>query len=337
MPSEPLPSLYSTSAAFDAAWLDVGHGHRVYYEQAGLPDGIPAVLLHGGPGSGSSARQRDIADSGRYRIVQFDQRGCGRSTPLGETAHNHTDALIADIEALRVHLRIERWLVCGGSWGAALALAYAARHRERVAGLLLRGVFLTGEDDLRWFFHGVAALAPDANAEFLQLIPGRWQQSVVAWLDRCFARDDARCGQIAAAWQAYELRLSGERATFGSASPQGPAPAEGASARLIAKYRVQAHYLKRRCFLGEAALLRAANALRGVPVAIVHGENDRICRPINAWRLHRSCPGSRLAWAAEAGHSPWHPATLALSRSATECFAMAHDFAAWPDGQRSRS
>src|SRR5690348_15392069 len=144
MSSTPLQNVPSGSAASAARWLEVGHGHRVYYEQAGAPDGIPVVLLHGGPGSGSSTRQREIVDAERYRIVQFDQRGSGRSTPLGETRHNHTDALIEDIEALRRHLGIERWLVCGGSWGAALALAYAGRHPDRVSGLLLRGTFLTG-------------------------------------------------------------------------------------------------------------------------------------------------------------------------------------------------
>jgi len=331
MSSEPLASLPSANSAFDAAWLDVGDGHRVYYEQAGVADGIPVVLLHGGPGSGSSARQREILDARRYRIVQFDQRGCGRSTPPGETLHNHTDALIADIEALRVHLGIERWLVGGGSWGAALALAYAARHRESVTGLLLRGVFLTGDDDLAWFFHDVAALAPEANAEFMQAIPRHWRRSVVAWLDRCFANRDPRCGRVAAAWQAYETRLTGER-------PQTNAPPnEEASSRLIAKYRVQAHYLKRRCFLGERAVLRAASSLRGVPVAIVHGEYDRICRPINAWRVHRACPGSRLTFAAQAGHSPFHPATFALSRSAAECFAASGDFSGWPGESGART
>jgi proline iminopeptidase len=324
MSSEPLASVPSANSPFDAGWLDVGDSHRIYYEQAGVADGIPVVLLHGGPGSGSSARQRDSLDPRRYRIIQFDQRGCGRSTPLGETLHNHTDALIADIEALRVHLGVERWLVGGGSWGAALALAYAARHRERVTGLLLRGVFLTGDDDLAWFFHDVAALAPEAHAEFMQVIPRHWRRSVVAWLDRCFANGDPRCGRVAAAWQVYEHRLTSERAQTNA--PQN----DEASARLVAKYRVQAHYLKRRCFLGERAVLRAASSLRGVPVAIVHGEQDRICRPINAWRVHRSCPGSRLAWAPQAGHSPFHPATFALSRSAADCFAANGDFSAWP-------
>ena len=145
---------------FDAAWLDVGQTHRLYYEQAGAADATAALLLHGGPGSGSSPRQRAFFDPAPFRVIQFDQRGCGRSQPLGETAHNHADALIEDIERLRLHLGIDRWLVCGGSWGAALALVYAARHRERVGGLILRGLFLTGHADLAWFFHGVSALAP---------------------------------------------------------------------------------------------------------------------------------------------------------------------------------
>jgi proline iminopeptidase len=329
--SAPSQNVPSGSAAFATGWIEVGHGHRLYYEQAGAPQGIPAVLLHGGPGSGSTVRQLESLDAARFRIVQFDQRGCGRSTPLGETAHNHTDALIEDIEALRRHLGIERWLVSGGSWGAALALAYAGRHRESVSGLFLRGTFLTGREDLDWFFHGVGALAPEAHETFMRVVPRSWHRSVVAWLDRCFARGDERCGQIAAAWQAYEDRLTSMQASVprSPAGPHAPTADEG-SARLIAKYRVQAHYLQRRCFLGEAAVLRAASTLRGVPVAIVHGELDRICRPINAWRVHRSCAGSRLAWAVQAGHSPFHPATFALSRSAADCFAANGDFSNWP-------
>ena len=328
MASAPQPSVPSATAAFDADRLDVGEGHRLYYEQAGAADGMPVVVLHGGPGSGSTARQREFFDGQRYRIVQFDQRGSGRSEPLGETRHNHTDALIADIEALRIHLGIDRWLVCGGSWGSALAVAYAACHRDRVSGVLLRGIFLTGQGDLDWFFHGAAALAPDANAEFLRIVPRRWQRSVVTWLDRCFERDDPRCGRIAAAWQAYELTLSGDHPAPRTGSTR-VADVEG-SPRLVAKYRVQAHYLRRQCFLGERAVLRAASTLRGMPVAIVHGEQDRICRPFNAWRLHRACPDSRLAWAPQAGHDPFHPATSSLLRSASDTFASAGDFATWP-------
>jgi proline iminopeptidase len=329
MPSGAVPIQSSAATAIAAGWLDVGHGHRVYYEQAGAADGIPLVLLHGGPGSGASARQREIADAARYRIVQFDQRGAGRSTPPGETAHNHTDALIADIEALRESLGIERWLVGGGSWGATLALVYAARHPGRVSGVFLRGTFLATCDDLEWFFHGAAAFAPAAHAAFLGIVPRRWQRSVVHWLDRCFARTDARCPAIAAAWQAYELALDGESPS--ASRPATVATSGEASSRLVAKYRVQAHYLARRCFLGEAAVVRAASALRGVPIAIVHGEHDLVCRPINAWRVHRAAAGSRLAWAARAGHGPFHPTTFALSRSALDAFAANGDFSAWPN------
>ena len=324
--SEPTPP--SAAAAFDAGWLDVGHGHRIYYEQAGAPDGLPIVLLHGGPGSGAHARQRGIADASRWRIVQFDQRGAGKSTPAGETAHNHTEALIADIEALRETLGIGRWLVAGGSWGASLALAYAARHRERASGVLLRGTFLTGPGDLEWFFHGAGAFAPEAHAAFMRVVPKRWQRNVPAWLDRCFARGDPRCAEIAAAWQAYETALSGDVPS--TSRPSVAVPTAETAARLVAKYRVQAHYLARKCFLGEAAVLRAANDLRGMPVAIVHGERDLVCRPANAWRVHRACAGSRLAWAVGAGHSPWHPATHALSQGALECFAETGHFSAWP-------
>lgn len=324
--SEPTPP--SAAAAFDAGWLDVGHGHRIYYEQAGAPDGLPMVLLHGGPGSGANARQRGIADASRWRIVQFDQRGAGKSTPAGETAHNHTGALIADIEALRETLGIERWLVAGGSWGASLALAYAARHRTRVAGVFLRGTFLTGQGDLDWFFHGAGAFAPEAHAAFLRVVPKRWQRNVPAWLDRSFARGDPRCPEIAAAWQAYETVLSGDVPS--TSRPSTAVPTDETARRLVAKYRVQAHYLVRKCFLGDAAVLRAANDLRGVPVAIVHGERDLVCRPENAWRVHRTCAGSRLAWSVGAGHSPWHPATHALSQSALDAFAETGDFPAWP-------
>jgi len=312
---------------FDAAWLDVGQTHRLYFEQAGAPNGTAALLLHGGPGSGSSPRQRGFFDPELFCMVQFDQRGCGRSEPLGETAHNHADALIEDIERLRLHLGINRWLVFGGSWGAALALAYAARHRERVSGLILRGLFLTGNADLAWFFHGVSALAPEAHARFMAQIPRRWRRRIVTYLDRCFgACDNETTSRLSAHWQRYEAALSGTRP---EAAPSVPSTAP-VPAALRAKYRIQAHYLARRCFLGEATVLRAAANLGGVPVALVHGTHDLICRPQNAWRVHRTCAGSRLAWAEHAGHDPYHPASLRLLRNATQCFALHGDFSAWP-------
>ncbi|MEO7052326.1 MAG: alpha/beta fold hydrolase [Rhodanobacter sp.] len=323
------PTIASAPApASDSGWLDVGHGHSIYYEQHGSADGIPVLLLHGGPGSSSTPRQREFIDAARYRSIQFDQRGCGRSTPLGETVHNHAGALIDDIERLRQHLHIEHWLVSGGSWGAALTLAYAARHRERIDGVLLRGTFLTSGADLDWFFHGVGALLPQLNADFLAVIPRRWRGRVVTWLDRCFAdleADRERALRVALAWQIYEQGI----AAPGSAPVLPAAPDADQARRVVAKYRVQAHYLARRCFLGEAALLRAAGELHGIPVALVHGTQDWVCRPCNAWQVQRACAGSRLAWAAHAGHDPSHPAMAQLMRGALDAFAATRDFSGW--------
>ena len=327
MTSPAAGSARDIAPAFDSGWLDVGHGHRVYYEQAGNADGIPVVLLHGGPGSGSSPRQRVFYDPARFRIVQFDQRGCGRSEPMGETAHNRTAALVGDIERLRAHLAIDRWLVSGGSWGSTLAMAYSAQHRERVTGVLLRAVFLAGRADLDWYFHGSRAVSPEAHERFMAEIPRRWRRRVLAYLDRALGGEDAvKALRLASAWQNYEATLNGND----PALPQSvPAPAGGAAA-LIAKYRIQAHYLAQRCFLGHGAALRAAATLHGVPVALIHGTRDLICLPQSAWRVYRACPGIRLAWAPGAGHDPFHPAMDALTRAALACFAADGNFLRWP-------
>jgi proline iminopeptidase len=315
------------SAVFDSGWLDVGDGHRVWFEQAGNPAGIPVVVLHGGPGSGSTPRQRVFYDADLFRIVQFDQRGCGRSEPMGGIEHNTTTALIGDIERLRAHVGVERWLVSGGSWGSTLAMAYAAAHRAQVSGVLLRAVFLAGRFDLDWYFRGAAAVAPEAFATFEAHIPRRWRRRITGYLDRSLRGDDeAKAARLAHAWVNYEAALNGAD----PALPRPlPAPA-GGDAALCAKYRIQAHYLARRCFLGHGAVLRAAAALSGLPVAVIHGTRDMICLPQGAWRVQRACRGSRLAWAVGAGHEPYHPAMDALTRSALACFAADGDFSRWP-------
>ncbi|HSE13517.1 MAG TPA: alpha/beta fold hydrolase [Rudaea sp.] len=326
------PATPQPAAAFDSGWLDVGHGHRVYYEQAGAADGIPVVLLHGGPGSGSSPRQRVFYDPTVFRVVQFDQRGCGRSEPMGETAHNHTAALVGDIERLREHLAIERWLVSGGSWGSTLALVYAAQHRERVTGVALRAIFLAGRTDIEWYFDGSRAVAPVAYERFIAEIPRRWRRRIPQYLERSLRGGDAdKCERLATAWMNYEAVLSGPDTSL----PQAVPPPPGGAVALCAKYKVQAHYLARRCFLGRAAALRAAAALRGVPVAMIHGTRDLICLPQGAWRAHRACEGSRLAWAPGAGHNPFHPVMDALFREALACFAEHADFSRWPAADAS--
>lgn len=311
-------------AVFDDGWLDVGHGHRVYYLQAGNPNGLPIVLLHGGPASGSTPRQRIFYEPRRYRMVQFDQRGSGRSEPMGEVAHNHTAALIDDIERLRTHLAIERWAVSGGSWGSSLGLAYAAAHQDKVTGLLLRGMFLTGRADLDWYFGGAGTIAPQAYQEFVEHIPRRWRRRVLTYIDRSLKGADAdKAARLTAAWQRYESVLNAADVMPAAIDAGWGTPAA------CAKYRIQAHYLAQRCFLGQNAMLRAAASLKGLPVALMHGTHDLVCRPVNAWLVHRACAGSKLAWAQGAGHDPYHPAALALMRAATDCFAADGNFSHW--------
>jgi proline iminopeptidase len=318
---------------YDTGWLDVGHGHRIYFEQSGNPDGLPALYVHGGPGSGCTPRQRRFFDPARYRIVLFDQRGCGRSTPLGERAHNHTDALVGDIEALRTHLGIERWLVFGGSWGSTLAAVWAARHRAACSGLILRGVFLAGRSDLDWFFHGAAALAPEAHAALMQAVPARWRTRIVIWLNRALSSGDAaRADHAVQAWRDWEDALG----NWPDTTPSTPRLEDGCTVlrmALSARYRVQAHYLAHRCFLGEAKVLDAIAHLRGMPVAIVHGSHDLVCRPQNAWRAHQTLSGSRLAWAQGAGHDPFHPASVRLLTAALDAHARDGHFDDWPGAQ----
>ena len=283
---------------YDCGHLEVSAGHSLYYEQLGNPRGLPVVFLHGGPGSGCSARHRLAYSAALHRAVLFDQRGCGRSTPPGAIDANRTGDLIADLERLRAHLRIRRWLVAGGSWGSALAVMYAARHPRAVQGLVLRGIFLTGPGDVDWFFHGVAALEPEAHADLCAALPRNARADPLAYFHRRLVLSGAAAGRTAAMiWARYEARLAG-----------GPLPEPEQAERLRLKYRVQAHYLQLRCFIGERRLLRAARGLGGVPALILHGRADRICRPENAWRLAQALPGSELVWIDDAGHDPYHPA-----------------------------
>lgn len=282
------------------------------------------LVLHGGPGSASSARLAAVVPEQHWRIIRFDQRGCGQSTPLGATHDNDTDALMNDIEALRATLCVDKWLLTGGSWGAALALAYAARHKRRVAGLLLRAPFLTDVTDVEAFF---TAGGSRCNTEFLalqQALGQPLQSGVVAAINAVMQRDGnfRQQWRVASAWACYEARMAQP-----DVCPPPPPPFGSAAAQaLAAKYRVQAHYLVHSCFLGKATLLSAARKLSDVPVAIVQGDADAICPPANAEWLHAACAGSRLLRVPHAGHDPYHPAMLDAVRKALECFRKTGDF-----------
>jgi proline iminopeptidase len=323
-------TLHPHIEAYDHGWLEVGDGHAMYFEQGGTPQGIPALVLHGGPGSGSSPAQRRFFDPARYRIIQFDQRGCGRSTPRGELRANSTPHLLADIERLRAHLGIARWLVVGGSWGASLALAYCAGHKEACLGALLRGVFLTGAADLRWFFAEAGQLLPEAFDTFTMAAPHRARRDMLGWLARVLERGSADEQWAAVcAWMAWENALSTPVPAPTAAAPDYDAQTR---ARLLDKYRLQARYLARRCDLGEARLLDCAARMHGLPTAILHGRLDHVCRPANAWRIHRTLQGSRLAMIAQAGHNPFEPPMASAMTDALAHFAQHASFACWPSG-----
>jgi proline iminopeptidase len=314
--------------------MDTGEGHSIYFEQCGNPRGLPVVVLHGGPASGCSPMQRRFFDPAIFRIVLFDQRGCGRSRPRGSVANNDTAALVRDIEQLRSQLGVERWMVFGGSWGASLAIAYAADHLSSCSGLVLRGSFLTGNRDLDWFFGGAGTLLPVAWRKLVSRIgleAGLSEcelagHAVLAMLKRLLESDDlAVAGAAAAAWAQWEDSVSrpGVGApTADTEAAQEPAPAVNAadaaaqslppsSRDLVDKYRIQAHYLASQCFLGEERLLAMARRLRALPVEMVHGRLDWVCRPANAWQVHEAMPASRLTWVDHGGHNPYEPPMLA--------------------------
>lgn len=324
--------LFAPSEPFADGLLAVGDGHTLYHEQCGNPAGLPVVLLHGGPGSGCSARQRQLLDPARFRIVLFDQRGCGRSTPRGAIAANTTADLVADIERLRRHLGIARWLVVGGSWGSSLALAYCAQHPQACLGALLRGIFLTGRADIDWFFRGAGELVPDAWARLASCLPAAEHDRIVAhYLGAVSAADDDLAAPAVLRWMQWEAALSSP----GGEPPALPAPDADALGAALAKYRIQAHYLAHECFIGEEAALQFAASMAGIPTAILHGRLDLVCRPANALKLHRALPGSRIRFVPGAGHSPFDPPMAAALIAAARHFHDHGDLAAWGEDLRT--
>lgn len=287
--------------------LDADGGHLLHVEEWGAADGLPALVLHGGPGSGCSPLLRRFFDPARFRIVCPDQRGAGRSQPAGETRANTTAHLLADLQRLRRTLGIERWLVVGGSWGATLALAHALDAPDAVCGLLLRGSFLARPQDI----HGFFADAPATLA-------ARWPM-LAHWPP---GGDEAK--QIVDAWARHEQRLGGAR----------PVAEPPDVARLLPRYRIQSHYLQHGCWLQAPPLLERCGALPPVPTLLLHGREDRICPPDGAVALSQRLPQASLRWAEGAGHDPAHPAMAALMVQALEGFAAHGHFGTAQDAGR---
>ncbi len=310
-------SLYPELEPYDAGKLRVSELHEIYYEQCGNPHGKPVVFLHGGPGGGIEPRHRRFFDPAAYRIVLFDQRGCGRSTPYASLVDNTTGHLVSDIEALREHLGIERWQVFGGSWGSTLALAYAQRHRERVTEMVLRGIFTFAPDEMRWFYYnGSRVLFPDAYEAFESTIPVAQRDNLVdAYYERLTGDDPTARRTAARAWSTWECRVATLR-------PDESLVAHCDDASFtLAFARIECHYFVNDGFFSSPTeLLDGMAALAGVPAVIVHGRYDVICPARNAWRLHRAWPGSELRFIDDAGHSANEPGITAALVEATDRF-----------------
>ncbi|NBM17922.1 prolyl aminopeptidase [Streptomyces sp. GC420] len=296
--------LYAPVEPYETGMLDVGDGNFVYWEVCGNPEGKPALVVHGGPGSGCGTRARRYFDPERYRIVLFDQRGCGRSVPHAahpgtDMRHNTTPRLIADMERLRDHLGVDRWLLYGGSWGSTLILAYAERHPEHVSEIVINGVTTTRRSEIDWLYRGAGRFFPEQWDRFLAGAPGTPRDGdVVAAYARLVEHPDAAVRDRATNdWCAWEdAVLSGE--TNGASNPYGDRPA----AERLAMVRICAHYFSHGAWLEEGVLLREAGRLAGIPGVLVHGRLDMSAPLDTAWELSRAWPDAELIVVEDAGH-----------------------------------
>ncbi len=302
MSDTPLRTPFPATDAFDEGHLPPADGHAVWYEQSGRRDGEPVVFLHGGPGSGCVAAHRRFFDPTRWRAVLFDQRGCGRSTPLGGVTANTTAHLVADMERLRNHLGIERWVIFGGSWGSTLALAYAQAHPQRVRALVLRGIFLARRDEIDWFVNGLQRFLPEVCAHFTGLVPENVRADILAWYHAAvFSEDQSLAVKAARTWSSVEAAAM-------TLTQPGRSGGETPSDDIIlAKARVQLHYIAGAGFLREAELLEGANRLAAIPTWIVQGRLDTICPPQTAYALASVMPHASLQMIEGAGHSAFEP------------------------------
>ncbi|WOI55977.1 prolyl aminopeptidase [Palleronia sp. LCG004] len=294
--------LYPRIDPFDQRMMAVGDGHSVYVEQCGNPDGIPVVVLHGGPGGGCSPSMRRYFDPEIYRIVLFDQRGCGRSRPHASVEDNTTWHLVADIERIRDALEIGKWMVFGGSWGATLALIYAQTHPEAVRHIILRGVFLMTEAELEWFYAGGAGrFWPDVWSRFVDPVPEEERGDLIAaYHRRLFSGDSVTETRFARTWTSWENTL----ASIDTDGPGGESP--GDYARAFA--RLENHYFTHRGWLDhDGQILDRMDRIAHLPGHIVQGRYDMICPPRSAWRLHEAWSGSVLRMVPRAGHALSEP------------------------------
>jgi proline iminopeptidase len=294
--------------------IPTGTGHDFYYEICGNPSGMPILVLHGGPGSGCNPGQRRFFDPAHYRIVLFDQRGCGRSQPAGRVSENTTQDLVEDIERLRRHLSIDQWLLFGGSWGSTLALAYATTHPQSVRGMILRGIFMARLSELHWFLYESRTFFPEAWERLTApLRPHEVTDILGAYHQRVFDSNYSSSVTAARNWNEFEGSII-------SLLPPPPSDTPAPDELVLARARVQLHYLINDCFLGDTPLLDRINVVRHIPAAIIHGRYDMVCPIISAHELHKAWPEADFQIVPDAGHAAFETGIAAALIMATERF-----------------
>ena len=294
-----------------------GDIHEIYIEESGNSNGQPIIFFHGGPGGGCGAKQRRFFDPSYYRIILFDQRGCGKSTPLGETKENTTNDLINDIETIRKHLNIKKWFLFGGSWGSSLALAYGIRYPEFVKGLILRGVFLSRENELDWFLKDVDQFFPENHELLLNHKDNLNKDNLVKeYTDLVFGSNFDIAKKAAVAWNQFEGSILKLLPSINNDNNNEEINYEFE----LARAKVQLHYINNFCFIDGTAILDQVKILKDVPIEIVQGRYDMVCPPKTAYELKKKLPNCKLTMVADAGHSASEDGTLSSLISATEKF-----------------
>lgn len=305
--------LFPAIEPFESGTLPVDDIHTLYWEQSGNPHGVPVVFVHGGPGAGCAPTYRRFFDPAHWRIILFDQRGCGRSTPKAETRANTTPLLVGDLETLRKHLGVERWMIFGGSWGSTLALAYGQKHPENCLAFVLRGIFLFRAREVDWFVNRMGTFFPEAHARFAGHIPQDERSDLLgAYHRRLMNADPAVHDPAARAWCAYEDSCSRLRPGNAIGNGGGPAP--------LAMARIEAHYMVNRGFLDEGQLLAHMPILNNHPAIIVQGRYDVVCPVATADALARSWPAADYHIIDDAGHSSMEPGIRSALVAATQKF-----------------
>jgi proline iminopeptidase len=315
-------TLYPPIDAYNTFMLDVGDGHTIYVEEAGNPQGKPVVFLHGGPGGGVDPDHRRYFDPKKWRIVLFDQRGCGKSTPFGSVENNTTWKLVSDIETIREKLAIPKWHVFGGSWGSTLALSYAESHPDRVKGLVLRGIFLLRKSEIDWFYqHGASELYPDAWEAYLAPIPKEERHDLLSAYHRRLTSSDAGVlSEAAKAWSIWEGSTSKLTPDLKMIEHFGDDRFSHAFARIECHYFTNNGFFER-----DGWLLENVDRIRHIKGIIVQGRYDLVCPMRSAWDLHRAWPNSTLEIIQNAGHAASEPATMDALIRATDTFANEND------------